>query len=311
MSDAGRKMDVEDVLSSIRRLVSEEARSVPEKRTPQSRPSAPASPAPVSVEPETAAEPVSTMPVREKLVLTPAFRIPGDPAVNEPVQDSPAKQEAPEPTIQAIHPVAEDSPVQPSPITPAETASTTAGEPAPESPFEANVAEFPPKGEDIQTAPLDLSSIIPSLQELQEQAQKQKQHLEPVPELTENTEPAADVEPENEPAEEVSLDPIETTPDIPAEPPLTAKTEPVPEDTVEAVSDPEPVAEHPAHSSEFDAIDYTAQTETYLDEEALRELVSEMVRSELQGELGDRITRNVRKLVRREIHRALASREFD
>lgn len=48
-----------------------------------------------------------------------------------------------------------------------------------------------------------------------------------------------------------------------------------------------------------------------LDEEALRDLVSEIVREELQGSLGERITRNVRKLVRREIHRALAARDFD
>jgi hypothetical protein len=39
--------------------------------------------------------------------------------------------------------------------------------------------------------------------------------------------------------------------------------------------------------------------------------VAEIVRKELQGDLGERITRNVRKLVRREIHRALASRDFD
>ena len=48
-----------------------------------------------------------------------------------------------------------------------------------------------------------------------------------------------------------------------------------------------------------------------LDEEMLRELVSEIVRSELQGALGERITRNVRKLVRREIHRALAAQELE
>ena len=51
--------------------------------------------------------------------------------------------------------------------------------------------------------------------------------------------------------------------------------------------------------------------ESILDEETLRELVSEIVREELMGELGERITRNVKKLVRREIHRALASREFE
>ena len=48
-----------------------------------------------------------------------------------------------------------------------------------------------------------------------------------------------------------------------------------------------------------------------LDEEALRDLVAEIVRQELQGALGERITRNVRKLVRREIHRALTSQDFD
>ncbi len=48
-----------------------------------------------------------------------------------------------------------------------------------------------------------------------------------------------------------------------------------------------------------------------LDEDALRELVSDMVRQELQGVLGERITRNVRRLVRREIQRALALRDLE
>jgi hypothetical protein len=38
-----------------------------------------------------------------------------------------------------------------------------------------------------------------------------------------------------------------------------------------------------------------------LDEEALRGVVNAIVREELQGELGDRISRNLRKLIRREI----------
>lgn len=53
------------------------------------------------------------------------------------------------------------------------------------------------------------------------------------------------------------------------------------------------------------------RADAYLDEEALRDMVSEIVRQELQGALGERITRNVRKLVRREIHRALSSHELD
>lgn len=48
-----------------------------------------------------------------------------------------------------------------------------------------------------------------------------------------------------------------------------------------------------------------------LDEDALRDLVARIVREELQGRLGERITRNVRKMVRAEIARALASRELD
>lgn len=50
--------------------------------------------------------------------------------------------------------------------------------------------------------------------------------------------------------------------------------------------------------------------EAVLDEEMLRDLVGEIVRQELQGPLGERITRNVRKLVRREINRAMTSRSF-
>ncbi|GGL79371.1 hypothetical protein [Wenxinia marina] len=43
-----------------------------------------------------------------------------------------------------------------------------------------------------------------------------------------------------------------------------------------------------------------------LDEAALRRLVAEVLREELAGELGERITRNVRRLVRREIHRSFS-----
>ncbi|MFN0113850.1 MAG: hypothetical protein ACKVPY_04155 [Paracoccaceae bacterium] len=47
------------------------------------------------------------------------------------------------------------------------------------------------------------------------------------------------------------------------------------------------------------------------DPEALRELVADIIRLELQGALGERITRSVRRLVRREIHRILESRELE
>lgn len=63
-------------------------------------------------------------------------------------------------------------------------------------------------------------------------------------------------------------------------------------------------------AAEFPADD-AYREEELLDEDALRQLVSQFVREELHGALGERITRNVRKLVRREIHRVMSTREFE
>jgi hypothetical protein len=56
---------------------------------------------------------------------------------------------------------------------------------------------------------------------------------------------------------------------------------------------------------------FSQPADKLLGENALRDIVRETVREELQGALGERITRNVRKLVRREIHRALAAQELE
>ncbi|MEM9970915.1 MAG: hypothetical protein AAF762_07425 [Pseudomonadota bacterium] len=48
-----------------------------------------------------------------------------------------------------------------------------------------------------------------------------------------------------------------------------------------------------------------------VDEAQLRKLVNRLLREELQGEIGERITRNVRKLVRQEIQRALTVQDLD
>ena len=50
--------------------------------------------------------------------------------------------------------------------------------------------------------------------------------------------------------------------------------------------------------------------ETVIDEDALAEMVARIVRQELQGELGERITRNIRKLVRAEVARELQMRNL-
>ncbi len=54
-----------------------------------------------------------------------------------------------------------------------------------------------------------------------------------------------------------------------------------------------------------------AEDELVIDEDTLRELVSQLVRAELKGRIGERITRNIRRMVRREIKLALSVREID
>lgn len=50
---------------------------------------------------------------------------------------------------------------------------------------------------------------------------------------------------------------------------------------------------------------------TAMDRAEMRQLVVDVVRQELQGEFGERISRNIRKLVRREIQRATTSNIYD
>ena len=59
-----------------------------------------------------------------------------------------------------------------------------------------------------------------------------------------------------------------------------------------------------------DEDDGSALAETLIDEEMLRALVAQLVREELRGQLGERITMQVRKLVRAEVARALEEREY-
>ncbi|MBO6897667.1 MAG: hypothetical protein JJ868_09870 [Shimia sp.] len=72
---------------------------------------------------------------------------------------------------------------------------------------------------------------------------------------------------------------------------------------------PEEIAEA-AEIVDADALSEAMEETAEIDEAMLREMVADIVRQELQGALGERITRNVRKLVRREIHRALAAHDL-
>ncbi|OIQ35636.1 MAG: hypothetical protein BM559_00495 [Roseobacter sp. MedPE-SWchi] len=82
------------------------------------------------------------------------------------------------------------------------------------------------------------------------------------------------------------------------------------QDRSDAGLDAASVSQEAATDAALEALGASAGEDSYLDEDSLRELVADIVRSELQGALGERITRNVRKLVRREIHRALAAQDL-
>ena len=63
-------------------------------------------------------------------------------------------------------------------------------------------------------------------------------------------------------------------------------------------------------TAETDSVPTADNALAGLDAEALRALIVEIVREELAGDIGEKMTRNVRKLVKREINRALLSREL-
>ena len=133
----------------------------------------------------------------------------------------------------------------------------------------------------------------------------------PVPDPEERADPSSEALAEPEPESAAAVERPQDEPP-PAEPSPAASS---PATSSLATPDAEPApeggdttddkAEDPA------LFDDDVDDGLVLDEEALHEMVRDMIRQELQGALGERITRNVRKLVRAEINRALASRDFD
>lgn len=247
MSDPLKTSDIEDVLSSIRRLVSEEAR-------PKSASVAPSEPG--------------------KLVLTPALR----------VQEPPSEDETP---------------------------PSTEVEQEEAAPQDATHGEAPLiLGSDIQ------DDVEPSQPDAQA-SDTPHQHTDAAALEWEDHDPVSP-EPERPEASAASHDPQESETGQETEDHTDTSAaqdwsgtlyEAAGVTSEQAPDAPEiAAAQQPEDDGQFD---FLAEDDGLIDEEALRELVSEIVRQELQGALGERITRNVRKLVRREIHRALSAQEFD
>lgn len=294
MSNPVTNADIEDVLSSIRRLVSEETRP------------AASVPGPVSL---------------DRLVLTPALRVTDntkpeealpteEPARVEPAPQDTVSAEMPRPELVESHEMVGLKVDETgrrnleARIAELESVISDAGvqqwEPDGEvgSPNEGGAvdalpwnAEYPADSEEVAVQALvkedgdqDLTLDADTVDDLGD---------EPI----EEARIALDVEEDFEPDD---YEPTPLTPDLDWEIAQSEDEDVVQTYAPEADDDPAPQGEP----------EYTG-TDILVDEAMLRELVSEIVRQELQGPLGERITRNVRKLVRREIMRALTSQTLE
>ena len=269
MSEPVKNAEIEDVLSSIRRLVSGENRPAPDASAPRPRPA-------------------------DRLVLTPALRVaePSEPSEPEatPQDDAPADSvdhaetapwSDPEATLYDAARGAEthDDPRHDSGEETAWQDDAAQGSMAGDH-GDGDAQEVPhhtaEAGEDSRSgASDDLGARIAALEEVI--ARKDDQW-----------------EPDTPGSDDYAGTEVETL-----EWEDTSDAEPRPE--------PEPHAEP---EDDDDAPDLLAE-DPVLDEAALRDLVAEIVRQELQGALGERITRNVRKLVRREIQRAMTLQDLE
>ena len=186
----------------------------------------------------------------------------------------------------------------------------------------ASIAEITHDSQIEETAVADAEAQAAQLDAFfKTEAETQAQNTTPVEVVLEKPEPfvlrpemSADIEPKKT---ETTVDDIvnkaekvSDTEDA-TQTESTAVFEEISPDTVEEIVMPENAEDDEIALENEHGAQNDQATDQFVDEEALREIVSEMVRAELQGDLGDRITRNVRKLVRREIHHALATRDFE
>ncbi|MDX5383393.1 MAG: hypothetical protein LPJ92_10250 [Rhodobacterales bacterium] len=297
MSDPVTNVAIEDVLSSIRRLVSEDARVRPLGL--RAEPEAPDAPA-------------------GKLVLTPALRVSAPAADDAPAQDDAVEAGMAEGQVAADQHAAEEmqAPEAMHDDSPDQAADDHAPDAAAEmaQADEDSVMAWEDHLDDTRdAAPLRLSDAMAA------------DIHEAVIDTDEGAEGAGDA---GAAAEDMVSDAgaahdewtmSSVTPEEGDAMAADAEDTAAPADFVFASSRDaagyQDAAGHPADYEAAEDGDIAASIfrddDTILDEESLRELVAEIVRQELQGALGERITRNVRKLVRREIHRALTSHELE
>ncbi len=353
MSEPVTQAEIEDVLSSIRRLVSEDSRS--DGAAVQLRQAHSESAELTGSDPASAEEAVSSLPPKSatRLVLTPALRVPETPDQEDASQESSGTQvqETVSEMSQADEnrdavsldasaellaaDINDETGASEDPIAQATSNSTDQDEAPWKDPWAtlyqaAGVATgeedddfLSPTLHSVGAAPVDrVSAVVQKITELEARVARSKQQWEPDaptadPFAGSNIETlqwrdhddAADIEPEPDTAagEDVASEEEQVLfrhPGLGHMDTAAPQQDPEEPDLVAAAVQ---TAEEDLTSQ---ALETLAGEDAYIDEESLRELVADIVREELQGALGERITRNVRKLVRREIHRALAAQDL-
>ena len=335
MSDPVSNHDIEDVLSSIRRLVAQG--NAEDKQ--QTRPEPPI------------LRDVADNQTPDRLVLTPAFRVEDDADDSVQAQNL---QSPPTFTPDAGDMIATGEDEMPEPAifwtedTPAPRADTSdrASLEATIAELEAAVTEAPdewePDGsEDSLENGIESSVTSAFLHKLDARNAKSPEqtvtdavtdHIAdtiaeeiadaiPFEEATfakseADVTPNADALGADDPADEIIAEIVEpATVEEPtfAHAPFEEVYDPVAEATADA-AEQEPGDVYgdelaPDEDAAFGPVGAPAAGGQLVDPDALRVLVGEMIREELQGEMGERITRNVRKLVRREINRVITEQD--
>lgn len=337
MSDPVTNVDVEDVLSSIRRLVSnteeklhpapKPERSEEEQEAFEAALSEDAEDSTESAEMETAQD--SDTPAADALVLTSALRV-NDPATEADIpedidpgegsavldnlrsalsQDQADDYEDDGTDEEAIFETQEDAPEGSFDLEDA-AEDFSAEENAEDSHWaEQSWAEEEPQEEDQPEETTEAESSD-SVEENEHSDDNWKLEEEAPSDWQEETAESSD----EEGSDVETADAEQEMDDHPAEfSSARAHLEPA-EEPVEDGEHTEPeeaTVFHQDAGEDEQGVDLGDFDEAVIDEEMLRDLVAEIVRQELTGALGERITRNVRKLVRREIHRAMLTRDFD
>ncbi len=360
MSDPVSNAEIEDVLSSIRRLVSESATfqagsaaAAPEgkigsdengsDKTGLGRDAT----APSEVSSAAVAH-VDKDQITGKLVLTPAFRV-HDGRSEATMADGagPAENHQPENAPEAAQERAsEDAPLQlteavsvaqpaPDPAAPedetaqaeeqeAETAGVDEeqnpaaefdGEPTCE-PDEGAAQAFEFTSEREHSTPADEPSLDHRVAELEAAVNQSAVDFEPdLGDAVEDLEPGVFLRSRAGGGAAQGDASASFEPEMEPEPEMEAPTES--EDRDWSAFDAEVAAfvdgtEARADSAAAPNAGQTADDEADLiDEDALRDLVTRLVREELHGAIGEKITRNIRRLVRREVERALTLKSLE